>query len=268
MAATHIFEEHDKGVEVVERGAAQNPECRDIVKAAQHKMQGKVGAAKKAATKAKLQQRPAGEDQARLEECEAVLRKNKEATIECANALETIRREKLYKAKDASLTFETYCRKFWGFGKNWGNKLARAGSAHKQLVAAGIKSPTTDPALLVDLAAICKKLSGTKLVAAYQDLEEAGFDNRKKIGPKLDVLLGRQRRHIKTVKWSAVVPLAEMLADLLPKLEGHSATDADIRQLRVEVDQILSLLNVKPKEPASLQQNPRIQVQAALAATA
>ena len=65
------------------------------------------------------------EEQKTLEECEAAIDRNQDAFRETALALCTIRKQRLYREKFK--TFEKYCQKRHGFGRQHGYRLAAAG---------------------------------------------------------------------------------------------------------------------------------------------
>jgi hypothetical protein len=83
---------------------------------------------------------PAGvmstEEVARLHSCEETIRQNLSGFLEVGNALATIQRGRLYRAKYAR--FEDYCREEWDFGKSYAHKLINGAAVVKQLEASPI----------------------------------------------------------------------------------------------------------------------------------
>ena len=67
----------------------------------------------------------------RLENCENVIRANLSGFIDLGNALATIQRERLYRAKYPN--FEAYCKAVWDFGKSHAHRLINGAEVRKLL---------------------------------------------------------------------------------------------------------------------------------------
>jgi hypothetical protein len=86
-------------------------------------------------------------EQETLHACEETIRQNLSGFLEVGNALLTIQRGRLYRAKHER--FEDYCRSEWDFGKSYAHKLINGAQVVKQLeespiVPAGKNGKRTD----------------------------------------------------------------------------------------------------------------------------